>query len=73
LIATYPYPHKNGSHKGITPNKLLRTKVSTPVLTKIYSIPNMIINPRIKIRSSFGNNLITKAILIITRYIAVSQ
>ena len=47
-IATNPYPHKNGSHSGMMPNKEVRMNVSTPVLIKIYSKKSIQQNPKKK-------------------------
>jgi hypothetical protein len=48
FIATKLHAHKNGSHKGISPNKEFLIKISTPVLTKKYSETIMIKKPNIK-------------------------
>jgi len=58
LIATNPYAQRNGSQKGIKPNKLLRLNRSTPVLTRrisnrvIAKKPNMKIGISRRVRST---------------------
>ena len=53
-IATKAYAQRNGSHRGMRPSKLLRVKVSTPVLINMDSEIIIAQNPNaIKIKSPF--------------------
>jgi hypothetical protein len=65
-MATNPYPHKNGSHKGMRSNKEFLLKVSTPVLTNKYSAAIITINPKIRMNKSLGFLFIIRATKIMT-------
>jgi hypothetical protein len=70
-MATNPYAHKNGSQRGISPNKVFLLNVSTPVLINKYSEAIIIKNPNARMRKSFLSLFIIRAMKIIPIHTAV--
>ena len=71
FIATKLYAHKKGSHNGMTPKRLFRRNVSTPVEVKKYSEISMMKNPKIKIKNSLFSYFIRNAIVMMNTYAVV--